>query len=30
MLLGDVENLCPVMQFELSWSNSFKFRRSVM
>ena len=30
MLLGDVENLCPVMQFELSCSNSFKFCRSVM
>ena len=30
MLLGDVENICPVMQFELSSSNWFKFRRSVM
>ena len=27
---GDVENICPVMQFELSSSSSFKFRRSVM
>ena len=26
---GDVENICPVMHFEFSCSNSFKFRRSV-
>ena len=30
MLLGDVENLCPVIESELFSPNSIKFRCSVM